>query len=214
MNYQIIEGKQIEGQNGFPEWDFGFNTWSSPVFYKIEADHPDGPEGYRHPYWNDGRDLAAGFVASVDVAEAIVKRWDPVRRRRYLSQERIFWSGYGDWIHKRGWLTPAGRRKYLSVDERDGHPFGALALVDSDFRHGITQEQLYWVTKYRNGGSSFENRHDDVRLLRLKEYHAEMQTVKAHLENTKDTCPLIYAEYMVYKNIFLEQRPNKFKGGS
>lgn len=199
--YEIVLGTPIESDGEVQKWDFGFNTWPSPVFYKIEANHPDGPDGYRHPHWEEGHNLAAAFVSSVEDAEAKIKRWTPERRRRYLSQEPIFWTGYGDWIHKRGWMTPTGRKKYHRVYERDGYPFGGLALTDADFRHGITQERLYWVTYYRTCGQDMERA---AAKGRLRENHKETQEIKELLEACKDTCPVIYQEYLVYKNIFLE----------
>ena len=151
-----------------------------PFSYLISCAHPDGPEGYRHPYWNDQELIHIEELETQEECEAAVKRWTPERRRKYLSQEPSYWSGYYDVIHRRGWFTAKGRRKYWRVDEKDGYPFSALALTNDDFRHGITMDILYDLHIYTSESYNYEQ---DLKRGREREDKEEMEARRLRLQD-------------------------------
>lgn len=157
--YKIVEGDQI----GPHKWDFGFNTWTSPVYYVVFSKHPDGPEGYRHSAWDNNKPMRQDFVESLEDAQRIVQLWTPERRRRYLTQDPLYWT-VDEWCNMRGWMTPNGRRKYRTTynkyktphDRRTGRLVAVLSLTDKDFRHGITLDLLYQLRLYNLFGDLYE----------------------------------------------------------
>jgi hypothetical protein len=178
--FEIVEGDQIDPH----KWDFGFNTWTMPVYCAVSSAHPDGPEGYRHSEWDRNKPIYQGFVESVDDAQRIVQAWTPDRRRRYLSQEPIYWSLW-DWVYMRGWVTSNGRRKFRTVYDKHktrGHCCGgsiaALVLTDKDFRHGITLNLLYQLRLYNLYGEHYE-------LCRLEGYEFMRKPVFAQVAAAK-----------------------------
>ena len=152
--YEIIEGTPL-GWHGCYRWDFGFSfPGHAPLYFRVTADHPDGPEGYRHAHWEGARDIQSGFIYSLEDAQQAVARWTPERRRKYLTKNPLYWH-MSKWCEQKGWMTPEGRRKYRRVLAKDGRFAAALALTDGDFRHGITLDILYQLQIYTIFGRSY-----------------------------------------------------------
>ena len=150
-HFLIIEGDQT----GPFDWEFGFTSSSLPVYFEVSSLHPDAG-GLSHLHWHKGGKIDAGFVCSVEQAQAIIGRWTPERRRRFLTQEPAYWN-VGDWVARRGWLTPRGRRKWVrACGSLYSETLAALSLVDSDFRHGITMDILSQLKIYALHGLECE----------------------------------------------------------
>ena len=142
--------------------------WS--VVLKAEAQASD------HADWRNQLDdtpTQVRLTSTKEEAENIAKAWTPALVDKLMSKPEYYYVS-DQFLCRRGWLTPAGRKKFNRVNESLGHPFTVLALDDSHLRHGITFDILYLMSQWQSEGRAF--------LLRRK-WCSDMRDVQKQLED-------------------------------
>ena len=142
--------------------------WS--VVLKAEAQASD------HADWRNQLDdtpTQVRLTSTKEEAENIAKAWTPALVDKLMSKPEYYYTS-DQFLYRRGWLTPAGRKKFNRVNESLGPPFTVLALDDSHLRHGITFDILYLMSQWQAEGRAF--------LLRRK-WCSDLSDVQRQLED-------------------------------
>jgi hypothetical protein len=142
--------------------------WS--VLLKAESRDSDHVDWYNRA---SDQPTHVRFATSKEEADKIAKAWTPALVDKLMSKPEYYYVS-DQFLYCRGWLTPAGRKKFNRVNETLGYPFAALVLDDFHLRYGITFDILYLMSEWQAGGRAF---------LRKQKWCSDLSDVQRQLED-------------------------------